>query len=75
MVDALVTAQAAAVVGDRLSLPYSKTPLLLLRKTPLAELRRLRRQFIKIARANPPPNAEAIGNVFCLYLNTALAEG
>jgi hypothetical protein len=48
--------------------------VLLGRSVPLAELRRLRRQFSKMEATmmNPPP-VDAIGDTFVIYLNTNLA--
>eukprot|EP01102_Stenamoeba_stenopodia_P018658 TRINITY_DN6884_c0_g1_i1.p1 TRINITY_DN6884_c0_g1~~TRINITY_DN6884_c0_g1_i1.p1 ORF type:complete len:275 (+),score=75.39 TRINITY_DN6884_c0_g1_i1:38-862(+) len=60
--------QGTALPGDYITVPGTPQKFVLKRNSTLAELRRLRRQFIKVSQLHPPPN-DAIGDAFVTYLN------
>lgn len=70
----LVTAVPTCVAGDVVRVAHVGRPIVLVRKPTVAELRRLRRQFLKIAKAHPPPDASAIGRTFVGYIETSLSS-
>eukprot|EP00455_Lapot_gusevi_P015520 TRINITY_DN1786_c0_g1_i4.p1 TRINITY_DN1786_c0_g1~~TRINITY_DN1786_c0_g1_i4.p1 ORF type:complete len:276 (-),score=38.44 TRINITY_DN1786_c0_g1_i4:19-846(-) len=68
MEKAIIAAQQQEI-GSLVALPHTKNKLMLGRKTSVPELRRLRLQYIHIAKLNPPQgNVEQIANVFLQYL-------
>eukprot|EP01104_Vermistella_antarctica_P020623 TRINITY_DN88_c1_g2_i1.p1 TRINITY_DN88_c1_g2~~TRINITY_DN88_c1_g2_i1.p1 ORF type:complete len:275 (-),score=51.54 TRINITY_DN88_c1_g2_i1:1-825(-) len=60
-----------AVPGDRIPVPKASSPVTLSRRLSMAELRRLRRQFLKLSQMHPP-QPEKTADVFVSYLNTNL---
>eukprot|EP01089_Gocevia_fonbrunei_P000502 TRINITY_DN1051_c0_g1_i2.p1 TRINITY_DN1051_c0_g1~~TRINITY_DN1051_c0_g1_i2.p1 ORF type:complete len:277 (-),score=49.76 TRINITY_DN1051_c0_g1_i2:111-941(-) len=61
------------VPGDSVAVPKADTRAKLVRKVTVAELGRIRRQFLKISQLHPPKPAE-MGDVFVEYLNGCLAS-
>lgn len=78
IVDAIVAAQiSSAVAGDKITVPHATNQVVLLRKSNIVELRRLRRQFIALAKVHPPSTRESkssAGDEFVKYLNMHLAS-
>jgi hypothetical protein len=72
IVDAIVAASGDALPGDRVTVPHSAVALLLERKTSLAELRRLRRQFLVRLQARAPDDVDALGPQFVEFVAAAL---
>lgn len=68
IVDAMIAYQRDGSVADGLVVPQSSTTLKITRKLSTAEIRRHRRQFVKIAQLRPCAVA-TIGNLFVDYLN------
>ncbi|XP_074077552.1 protein KTI12 homolog [Macrotis lagotis] len=70
---ALMEAQKTAVPGDLLTLPGTKEKLLFTRPLTLAELSRLRRQFIFYTKMHPnKENLPQLANMFLQYLGQSL---
>ena len=72
VVSRLMDAQRTAVPGDSLALPGSTEKLRLPRLVTMAELRRLRRQYINYTKLHPPEDAARIPTLFVQYLNSSL---
>ena len=76
IIAAIVTAQSkgdiggGAMRGDAIRLPHTTKPFILQRKWSMPLLRRLRKQYQKIAAMHPPASAADAANTFCVYLNT-----
>lgn len=66
--DALITHQRDGNIADNFKVPKAATTLLIQRNMPASEVRRHRRQFIKISQLRPCAIA-AIGDLFVEYLN------
>lgn len=69
VINAILEAQNLAIVGDAITIPETKSKVILRRRVNLAELRRLRRQFLKVANATPPA-VDQIATSFVVYLNS-----
>ncbi|XP_051026920.1 protein KTI12 homolog [Acomys russatus] len=70
---ALMEAQKSAVPGDLLTLPGTTEHLRFTRPLTLAELSRLRRQFISYTKMHPNnENLPQLANMFLQYLNQSL---
>ena len=72
VVSQVIEAQRTAVPGDHLAVSGSGEKLHLPRFITMAELRRLRRQFINYTKLHPPEDVTGIPNLFVQYLNTSL---
>jgi len=61
-------------IGDLISVPHTTFLVMFSRKISLAELKRLRTQFIKISKVNPPVkvDVEAIAHSFVDYINSTI---
>ena len=68
----VLEAQRTAVPGDQLAVSGTKERLRLPRVLSVAELRRLRRQYIAYTKLHPPEEAARIPGLFVQYLNSAL---
>jgi protein KTI12 len=68
IVDALIAHQRDGSVADALKVPKASTVLRLNRNMPASEVRRHRRQFVKISQLVPFA-VSAIGDYFVEYLN------
>lgn len=68
----VIEAQRTAVPGDILTVSTGDEKLRLPRLVPMAELRRLRKQFINYTKLHPPKNSTKIPNTFVQYLNSSL---
>lgn len=66
--DALIAHQRDGNIADNLKVPKAAATLLIQRSMPASEVRRHRRQFIKISQLRPCPIA-AIGDLFVEYVN------
>lgn len=69
IVDAVIAYQRDGNVADGMQVAQASVPLRLTRKLTTAEVRRHRRQFVKISQLHPCAVA-AIGDMFVEYLNT-----
>ena len=70
---AIIAAQPSIEAGGLIALPHTSEKLVLARKIGLPELRRLRQQFLHIAKINPPQGgAEQIVAVFVQYLRSVM---
>ena len=58
--------------GDVVAIPRCSIPVVLARKPTIAELSRLRRQFLKLAKTHPGTDAVGAGESFVKYLNQNL---
>eukprot|EP00744_Colponema_vietnamica_P015241 GILI01021370.1.p1 GENE.GILI01021370.1~~GILI01021370.1.p1 ORF type:complete len:276 (-),score=32.94 GILI01021370.1:37-864(-) len=67
---ALEAAQTNSFIGDTITLPHCDQKLRLSRKMSSLELRRLRTQYLKIARMHPPSSTAVIGPTFLEYITT-----
>lgn len=78
--DVVTTVQASlgsAVVGDRVAVPPSPIPVVLTRKPTIMELRRLRRQFVKMTQGQTAAPSRgislpSIAKSFVEYVNSSL---
>jgi tRNA uridine 5-carbamoylmethylation protein Kti12 len=68
----LQAALPSAMAGDVVRIPKC-SPVMLKRKPTVAELSRLRRQFLKLAKTHPGDDASGAGEMFVKYLNANLS--
>ncbi|KAM4618464.1 protein KTI12 homolog [Polymixia lowei] len=66
---AILNAQKTSVPGDRIVVPGTTERIELTRSFNMAELRKLRRQFISYTKMHPTENTGQISNMFVQYLN------
>nr|XP_020469006.1 protein KTI12 homolog [Monopterus albus] len=69
---AIFNAQKTSVPGDLISVPGATEKMELTRSINMAELRKLRRQFISYSKMHPTENTGQISNMFVQYLNKSL---
>ncbi|XP_076588898.1 protein KTI12 homolog [Chaetodon auriga] len=69
---AIFNAQKTSVPGDLISVPGATEKIELTRSINMAELRKLRRQFISYTKMHPTANTGHISNMFVQYLNKSL---
>ncbi|XP_070687202.1 protein KTI12 homolog [Pempheris klunzingeri] len=69
---AIFNAQKTCVPGDLISVPGATEKIELTRSINMAELRKLRRQFISYTKMHPTENSGHISNMFVQYLNKSL---
>lgn len=67
----VVKCQKGGMAGDTIKIP-SGGEIKLLRHSTLAELNKIRRQFITYMKLNPMNNADKLSSMFAQYLQTAL---
>lgn len=72
IVTGILEAQRTAMPGDRLTLPGASEQFYLTRNLPMAELRRLRRQFIAYTKLHPVEENARIPSLFVQYLNKSI---
>ncbi|XP_040893353.1 protein KTI12 homolog [Toxotes jaculatrix] len=72
MLMAIFNAQKTSVPGDLISVPGATEKIELTRSINMAELRKLRRQFISYTKMHPTENTGQISNMFVQYLNKSL---
>ena len=71
LIIALVDAQRNACIGDQLAVPNASEKILLLKLFSMAELRKLKKQFLTYAKMHPVVDTGKIGNMFVQYLNNS----
>ncbi|XP_029992576.1 protein KTI12 homolog [Sphaeramia orbicularis] len=69
---AIFNAQKTSVPGDLVSVPGATEKIELTRSINMAELRKLRRQFISYTKMHPTENTGQLANMFVQYLNKSL---
>nr|XP_046249550.1 protein KTI12 homolog [Scatophagus argus] len=69
---AIFNAQKTSVPGDLISVPGATEKVELTRSINMAELRKLRRQFISYTKMHPTEKSGQISNMFVQYLNKSL---
>ncbi|XP_005798278.1 protein KTI12 homolog isoform X1 [Xiphophorus maculatus] len=69
---AIFNAQKTSVPGDLISVPGATEKVELTRTVNMAELRKLRRQFISYSKMHPTEKTGQIANMFVQYLNKGL---
>lgn len=69
---AIFNAQKTSVCGDLISIPGATEKMELAGSVNMAELRKLRRQFISYTKMHPTENTGQISNMFIQYLNKSL---
>ncbi|XP_028307519.1 protein KTI12 homolog [Gouania willdenowi] len=69
---AIFNAQKTSVPGDSISVPGATEKISITRSINMAELRKLRRQFISYTKMHPTENTGQIANMFVQYLNKSL---
>ncbi|XP_008410539.1 protein KTI12 homolog isoform X2 [Poecilia reticulata] len=69
---AIFNAQKTSVPGDLISVPGATEKVELTRTANMAELRKLRRQFISYSKMHPTEKTGQIANMFVQYLNKGL---
>ena len=72
IVTSIMEAQRTAVPGDTVKIQGASDHLCLSRNVPMAELRRLRRQFIAYTKLHPVEDCTRIPTLFVQYLNKSL---
>ncbi|XP_068711586.1 protein KTI12 homolog [Montipora foliosa] len=70
IVSALLSSQRTFVPGDILAVPGTQEKVILNRSVNMAELRRIRRQFITYTKMHPVEDTKKIANMFVQYLNS-----
>lgn len=68
-------AMANAVPGDQIAVPGAGVRVNVVRRVTVAELRRLRQQFLRLASARPPVSAEGGRTQFIEFLNNEILRG
>ncbi|XP_041650768.1 protein KTI12 homolog [Cheilinus undulatus] len=68
----IFNAQKTSVPGDLVTVPGATEKIELTRSINMAELRKLRRQFISYTKMHPTENTAQISNMFVQYLNKSL---
>ncbi|XP_068459274.1 protein KTI12 homolog [Clinocottus analis] len=69
---AIFNSQKTSVPGDLIPVPGATEKIELTRSINMAELRKLRRQFISYTKTHPTENSGHISNMFVQYLNKSL---
>ncbi|XP_029431816.1 protein KTI12 homolog [Rhinatrema bivittatum] len=69
VVMAILNAQKTSVPGDVIAVPGANEKIELTRTLNMAELRKLRRQFISYTKLHPNENISQLANMFVQYLN------
>ncbi|XP_071771693.1 protein KTI12 homolog isoform X1 [Centroberyx gerrardi] len=69
---AILNAQKTSVPGDLISVPGTTEKISFFMSFNMAELRKLRRQFISYTKMHPTENIGHISNMFVQYLNKSL---
>ncbi|XP_051898551.1 protein KTI12 homolog [Pristis pectinata] len=72
MLMAILNAQKTSVPGDLITVPGANVKIELTRGLQMAELRKLRRQFISYTKMHPTENIGQIANMFVQYINRSL---
>nr|CAG4636361.1 EOG090X0A11 [Eubosmina coregoni]SVE69940.1 EOG090X0A11 [Eubosmina coregoni] len=72
IVNRVVEAQKTAMIGDEVCIPNSSEKILLKRRYQLAELSRVRRQFISFAKTHPVDDIPRLAAMFSQYLTSNL---
>lgn len=72
VVTAVLNAQKTSVPGDLIAVPEASEKIELTRSLNMAELRKLRRQFISYTKMHPTENIGKIANMFVQYLNKSI---
>lgn len=72
IVGKLLDAQRTAVPGDSLAVSGTVEKVRLPRVVTMAELRRMRRQYISYTKLHPPEDVAKIPSLFVQYLNSSL---
>ncbi|XP_024235264.1 protein KTI12 homolog isoform X2 [Oncorhynchus tshawytscha] len=69
---AILNSQKTSVPGDLIAVPGATEKIELTRSLNMAELRKLRRQFISYTKMHPTENIGHIANMFVQYLNKSI---
>ncbi|XP_043933775.1 protein KTI12 homolog [Protopterus annectens] len=69
---AIFNAQKTSVPGELVAVPGTDEKIVLTRNLNMAELRKLRRQFISYTKMHPTENISQISNMFVQYLNKSI---
>lgn len=69
---AIFNAQKTSVPGELVAVPGTDEKIVLTRNLNMAELRKLRRQFISYMKMHPTENISQIANMFVQYLNKSI---
>ncbi|GCC37428.1 hypothetical protein chiPu_0015932 [Chiloscyllium punctatum] len=72
MVTTILNTQKTSVPGDLITVPGANVKIELTRSLQMAELRKLRRQFISYTKMHPTENIGQIANMFVQYINHSL---
>lgn len=72
IVTALINSQRTFVPGDHVTVPGTSEKVILNRTAHMAELRKIRRQFITYTKMHPVEDTKKIANMFVQYLNSSL---
>ncbi|KAL9985762.1 hypothetical protein ACROYT_G008203 [Oculina patagonica] len=72
IVTALLNSQRTFVPGDHVVVPGTSEKVVLNRMVNMAELRRIRRQFITYTKMHPVEDTKKIANMFVQYLNSSV---
>ena len=71
VVMSLLDAQKTACVGDTIKIPNAKEGIVLLKTFNMAELRKLKKQFLTYTKMHPIEDTTKIGNMFVQYINSS----
>lgn len=68
-VASIIAAQKTGVPGDKVSIPGASEKVVLYKSMTLAELQRVRRQFISFAKLRPVEDSTKLANMFVQFFN------
>ncbi len=71
--NALLEALSTAVVGDRILVPHSSSKVHLASKVTRPALRRWKRSYMDLAKANPTADIKTAGAYFVDYINNQIS--
>ncbi len=70
IITSILEAQKTSFVGDKMHVGNSSEKVLLTKMFNMAELRRLKRQFLTYTKMHPIEDTGKIGNMFVQYINS-----
>ena len=71
LIIAVLEAQKTACIGEQLTVPNASEKILFLKLFNMAELRKLKKQFLTYTKMHPIEDTNKIGNMFVQYINSS----
>ena len=72
IITSLLDAQKTSFIGDYIKVPNATDKIYLLKNLTLAELRRMKRQFLNYTKMHPIEDVQKIGNMYVQFINSSL---